>query len=163
MNDDIFGAEFTQVQQPSTVIPTQSIQNQQHPKVFRSEVMQEYQNLRSSIFMDSVLVATIGFSIVWFFGTYKDAYSYAIGSGLGLCYSLLLGKFVERIGTSKENKAVDGLRFAPVVVLVGLYSKNKTDISIILELIGFISSYQLAGFLQIFNTDAYGERTEETE
>ncbi len=100
-------------------------------------------------------IPTIGFSAIWLFGTYKDSCSFGVGSALGLCYSVLLGRYVERLGTAKESKVSDGLRFVPVVILVGLYAKYKADFSPIMELAGFISSYQVGSFLQMFNPDLY--------
>ena len=43
-----------------------------------------------------------------------------------------------------------------------LYSKNKETIAIIPEIIGFFS-YQLGSFLQMFNTNAYGDDDETGE
>eukprot|EP01039_Chlorochromonas_danica_P010882 gene10882-12096_t len=152
-NDDVFGAELAIVQQAHREdTPT----NKEKAKtVSRQEVMQEYQNLRSTVFLDSVFVTIVGFSIVWMFGTFKDAISYGLGGALGLCYSVLLGRFVERLGTKQASKATDGLRFVPVVLLVGLYAKYKTDFSLIMELLGFVLSYQVGSFLQMFNPDPY--------
>lgn len=152
-NDDVFGAELAIVQQASREEKPAS--QEKVKTVSRQEVMQEYQNLRSTVFLDSVFVTIVGFSTVWMFGTCKDAISYGLGGALGLCYSVLLGRFVERLGTKQANKATDGLRFVPVVLLVGLYAKYKTDFSLIMELLGFVLSYQVGSFLQMFNPDPY--------
>jgi hypothetical protein len=66
-----------------------------------------------------------------------------------------LGKYVEKIGTAQKNRVVDTLRFAPVILIVALYGKFKMIISIIPELMGFFTSYQLASLLQIFNDNLY--------
>lgn len=159
--DDIFGAEFL-AQQKELQLTVASLKTgvkkrQELQPEERQQVMNSYQKMRASYLSDSVLVAVLGLAVVLTVGTYKDALSYGLGSMMGLCYSVLLGKYVERIGTTTENKAVDGLRFAPVVFLVALYGKYRDVFSIIPELIGFIVSYQLSGLLQMFNEDPYGE------
>jgi hypothetical protein len=150
--EEVFGAEM-KLKNKAT--------NNLSRKINRSQIMQGYERMRSQYLADSALIAVIGFSFVWFFGSLQDSLSYGLGSVLGLCYSVLLGKYVERLGTNRENKAVDNIRFAPVIILVILYAKYKTLFAIIPELIGFVLSYQVAGFLQMFNEDPYGEMIEE--
>ena len=158
-NDDVFGAEFKDTA-PSYDNKIDSTKVGKVKRVDRGKVMQQYQNLRSTFLADSLLIAAIGFSVVWSLGTYKDALSFLIGSFLGLGYSVLLGRYVEKIGTGQSSKAGDALRFAPVIFMVALYGKFKEQFSLIPELAGFISSYQLASLLQIFNPDPYGEKNE---
>ena len=71
---------------------------------------------------------------------------------------LLSGRYVESIGKSSVGGGGPA-RFAPVFLLILLYSKNKETIAIIPEIIGFFS-YQLGSFLQIFNKNAYDEENE---
>jgi hypothetical protein len=119
----------------------------------RQKILRGYDNMRASFIIDSIFVSLVGFCAIWYLGTFKDAYSYGVGALLGASYAILLGKYVENLG--KEQRSVGGnLRFAPVILLVLLYSKNKETISIIPEIFGFFS-YQLGSFLQAFNEDAY--------
>lgn len=62
---------------------------------------------------------------------------------------------MEKIGSNEKN-TLGNLRFAPVILLIAVYSKNKEYVSIIPELLGF-SSYQIGSLLQIFNEGAYDE------
>lgn len=161
--DDVFGQEFTvkrtslPVEIVTTNIPQQLTNNRLEDLSPKEKSMQSYQRMRFSLFSDSLLVSIISFCAVWYFFPLKESVSFGVGSAMGIVYSLLLGRFVERLGTSRENRASDGLRFAPVVILVLLYAKFKTIFSLIPELSGFVVSYQLAAFLQAFNDDPYGE------
>eukprot|EP01041_Mallomonas_annulata_P013497 gene13497-28627_t len=160
-SDAIFGAEFRKNTEKPLAYEEQIywkgkayVKKAVAPeKVFKSK--DEYERLRVTFLFDSVYVSLLGLCLAWFFGTYKDAFSYGVGSLLGLGYAILLGRYVQSIGTGSGG--VGGpARFAPVFLLVLLYSKNKETISIIPEIIGFFS-YQLGSLLQIFNTNAYGE------
>lgn len=123
----------------------------------RERAMRQYDQLRLSFVLDSVFVSALGLCGVWFFGTYQDATSYALGAVLGTFYSILLTRYVEGIGNEDRRSNLAGsLRFAPVILLVLLYSKNRTNLSFIPEFVGFFS-FQLGSILQAFNTDAYGE------
>lgn len=154
--DDIFGAEFIS-KIPRTLSSIRSSDDLKIKIVDRRKVMKGYENLRLTYFLDSILVSALGLAVVWLVGTYRDSVSYLVGSGLGICYSLLLGRYIERLGTMQENKASDGIRFVPVILLVALYGKFHDLFSIIPEVIGFIVSYQVSGFLQMFNEDPYNE------
>jgi len=143
--DDIFGKEFVSSEQRPLGMPSK----------LKSVAMNDYAQLRSTFLADSLFVSALGFSLAWYFGSFKDASSFAIGSALGICYSILLGRYVEKIGTSQKNRTVDALRFAPVIILVALYGKFKLYVAIIPELMGFATSYQIATLLQIFNQNLY--------
>ena len=162
--DDIFGAEFSGVEteqglRVTTIKPSEQKRLAEEAdlqaKIIKSKAA--YEKLRSSFLSDSIFISAIGLSIVWSFGEFKDAYSFGIGAALGILYSVLLGNYVERIGTSQESSLRDGLRFAPILILVALYSKYKIYLNIIMQLLGYLSSYQFASLLQAFNENAYGE------
>lgn len=164
IDDSIFGAEFSKIA-PS---PNENLYwkgkkfNYIPPKRnVKLKSTREFDNLRATFFSDAVLISVIGFSITWFVGSLVDAYSFGIGSVLGLAYSVLLAKYVERIGTAQRGRVSDQVRFAPVVLLIALYGKYKGGIAIIPELVGFFASFQLASLVQIFNENAYGEYEEE--
>jgi len=177
--DSIFGSEF--VTANTKIVDSASIiQNEEdvgstitfkkgerivYPKALplekRQEVMKGFQNARVTFLVDSIFVSVIGLCLTWYFGSFKDFYSYGIGSILGLAYAVLLGRFVEGLNTSKGS-AGGSARFAPVILLIALYGKNKETISILPELLGFFS-YQVGSFLQIFNEDLYGENNEEID
>mmetsp|Transcript_18181 Transcript_18181/g.18231 ORF Transcript_18181/g.18231 Transcript_18181/m.18231 type:complete len:232 (-) Transcript_18181:238-933(-) len=168
-NDDIFGAEFRPaLSEKSIDEPTEAREYQQQlywkgrsyvkkavapERAYQSK--EEFEKLRLTFVFDSIYISLLGLCVAWTVGSYKDAISYGIGSILGAAYAVLLGRYVQTIGTGAGG-ASGGARFAPVILLVLLYSKNKDIISIIPEIIGFFS-FQLGSFLQIFNTDAYGE------
>jgi hypothetical protein len=81
---------------------------------------------------------------------------------LGLMYAALLGRYVESIGSDGRSGGGGGAgsaRFAPVILLIAIYGKNKETVSIIPELLGFFG-YQLGSFLQIFNENLYGDAEE---
>lgn len=147
--DDIFGAEFR--------LTKTAKQDKKEAFANGNNVMQGFRKLRSTVLADSLFFAAVGISAVWTFGTLKDVSSYSVGASLGICYAVLLGRYVERLGTARESKASDSLRFVPVVMLVLLYSKFKTEFSLIMELAGFAVTYQAASFLQGFNANAYGD------
>jgi len=72
--------------------------------------------------------------------------------------SLSHSKFVEGVGNeTRRTSQLGSLRFAPVILLVLLYSKNRESISFLPEFVGFFS-FQLGSLLQAFNSDAYGEK-----
>jgi hypothetical protein len=153
--DKVFGAEFSKSAEDlpnlsSTLSPPSSPSS-----TAAALAMKSYAKLRSTFLADSIFVSALGFSLAWYIGSYKDATSFALGSICGIAYSILLGKYVEKIGKAQKNRLVDTLRFAPVILLIALYGKFKTIISIIPELMGFFTSYQLASLLQIFNDRLY--------
>jgi hypothetical protein len=170
--DDVFGAEFKAAATAASVDsqPTEVTyykKNKIFKKKFisperRTEVMKGYDNMRLSFILDSLFISVLGLCLVWGFGTLKDAYSYGIGSALGLAYAILLGRYVESIGGEGGGGrgAAGSARFAPVFLLILLYGKNREVISIIPELFGFFS-YQLGSLLQIFNDNPYGDSEEE--
>ena len=126
----------------------------------RGRVMKGYDQLRSTFILDSIFVCSLGLSAAWYFGTFKDALSFGIGSVLGLGYAVLLGRYVESIGDKSGGGGGAGAaRFAPVILLVALYGKYRSQVAIIPELLGFFS-YQAASLLQIWNESAYSEEEE---
>lgn len=171
--DTIFGSEFvsvnTQIVKPSIQSSSQEEQDvtiafkkgerivypKRLPTEKRNEIMKGFQNAKVTFLVDSIFVSIIGLCLTWYFGTFKDSYSYGIGSVLGLAYAVLLGRYVEGLNTA-EGSAGGSARFAPVILLIALYGKNRDTISILPELLGFFS-YQVGSFLQIFNEDLYGE------
>lgn len=122
-------------------------------KTDRNVAMKDFDKARVSFLKDSIFVISIGFSIVWAFGTLKDVRSYGFGSILGLMYSLLLGRYVENLG-SEGGSGGGSARFAPVILLIATYGKFKSELNLVPELLGFFS-YQVSSFLQAFNDDLY--------
>ena len=169
--DSIFGSEFvsinTQIVKPPTIQQEEQdatitfkkgeriVYPKRLPTEKRNEIMKGFQNAKVTFLVDSIFVSLIGLCLTWYFGTFKDSYSYGIGSILGLAYAVLLGRYVEGLNTA-EGSAGGSARFAPVILLIALYGKNRDTISILPELLGFFS-YQVGSFLQIFNEDLYGE------
>ena len=153
-DDEIFGAEFDSLKYKELQKSIElNINSQEQSK--RVDTMDGYNKLRSTFLADSIFISLLGFSAFWYLGSYKDSLSFAFGATLGIAYSILLGKYVERIGTSKKNKLGDSLRFAPVILLIGIYGKFKTELSIIPELLGYFVSYQFGSLFQIFNQSLY--------
>jgi hypothetical protein len=161
INDDIFGAEFsngnTVKAEEEKTYWRGNIQYTVISPEKRVKVMKEFDNLRITFLLDNLFISALGLCLLWSFGTFKDAFSYGVGSFLGLGYAALLARYVESIGNKQGGGAGGGAaRFAPVVLLILLYSKNKEYISIVPEILGFFT-FQVASLLQIFNQDAYGE------
>jgi hypothetical protein len=159
--DDIFGSEFKPVDQDEKD-NTYWRGNRQYtvlsPKG-REKAMDGYNNLRLTFLLDNLFISALGLCLIWGFGTFKDSFSYGIGSALGLGYATLLSRYVESLGEGGGGGGGGAARFAPVLLLILLYSKNKEYISIIPEILGFFT-FQIASLLQIFNEDAYGEESE---
>jgi hypothetical protein len=161
VNDEIFGSEFKAV---DSAVPAEektywrgNIQYTEISPEKRGKIMKGYDNLRITFLLDNLFISVLGLCLLWSFGTYKDAFSYGVGSLLGLGYAALLARYVESLGSKSGGGAGGGAaRFAPVVLLILLYSKNKEFISIVPEILGFFT-FQVASLLQIFNEDAYGE------
>jgi hypothetical protein len=152
---DIFGAEFIQnIKNEKNGIKTISFED-------RQRVMGGYTKVRTTILADAVFIGVLGISLTWFFGRYEDAFSFALGSVLGIMYSVLLGKFVEKIG-SGERSTGESARFIPVIALIAVYGKYKTFLSIAPQLLGFFLTYLLASLLQAWNKDLYGEKDDGT-
>lgn len=97
----------------------------------------------------------IGLCGFWYFGSFKDSYSYLVGAFLGLLYAGLLGNYVETLG-SQEGSRGGSLRYLPVIVLILLYGKYRSTFSIIPEIVGFFS-YQIGSLFQIFNEGLYDD------
>lgn len=155
IDDELFGSEFIkELKNPASSKKTAKKKVLSYEE--RYKVMEGYNNVRKSVLADSLFIGLIGFNFIWLVGTYKDAYSFGIGAILGSAYTILLGKYVEKIGTANTSKTSDSLRFVPAILLIVLYAKFKTLISIIPELTGFFTSYQLASLLQAFNQNLYG-------
>jgi hypothetical protein len=164
INDEIFGAEFSDGNTGKTdeekTYWRGNIQYTEISPEKRGKVMKGYDNLRITFLLDNLFISALGLCLLWSFGTYKDAFSYGVGSFLGLGYAALLARYVESLGSKQGGGAGGGAaRFAPVVLLILLYSKNKEYISIVPEILGFFT-FQVASLLQIFNQDAYGESGE---
>jgi hypothetical protein len=154
VNDEIFGSEFKAI---DSAAPAEEIQYTEISPEKRGKIMKGYDNLRITFLLDNLFISVLGLCLLWSFGTYKDAFSYGVGSLLGLGYAALLARYVESLGSKSGGGAGGGAaRFAPVVLLILLYSKNKEFISIVPEILGFFT-FQVASLLQIFNEDAYGE------
>ena len=100
---------------------------------------QSYNILRSTFVFDSLFLSSLGLSFVWFIGTYKDAYSYALGATLGILYSILLGNYVETIGTAqRKSKIKENARFLPgIVIQTKLYKLLATTNAFLFLLISF--------------------------
>jgi len=162
--NEVFGKEFDNNLSALTESQSESDQLYWKGRIYSKRLTTEedkvrnkksFDNLRFTFVLDSLFVSFIGLALVWLFGTVKDVKSFALGSTLGLGYAVLLGNYVESIGSgSQRGLASGGLRFLPVFLTVLLYGKNKEELSIIPELLGF-STYQLASLLQIFNKSAY--------
>lgn len=164
--DDIFGAEFALSPKGPEQEKTYWRGNQQYTEITpekRGKVMKGYNNLRITFLLDNLFISALGLCLLWSFGTYKDAFSYGVGALLGTGYAALLARYVESLGSKSGGGAGGGAaRFAPVVLLILLYSKNKDYISIVPEILGFFT-FQVSSLLQIFNEDAYGESELESE
>eukprot|EP01038_Epipyxis_sp_PR26KG_P016031 gene16031-21757_t len=159
VDQNIFGKEF-EIEPTNNLVDNLYWKGKQYTvsnSDKRLQSMEGFKNLRASVLADSLLISVIGFSITWFCGSYKDAYSFGIGAILGIGYAVLLSTYVEKIGTGDKSTLRDAIRFAPIIFLIALYGKYKLTFSIVPELLGYFSSYQLASFLQIFNSDAYGD------
>lgn len=167
ISDEVFGAEF--ITEKTKLISADSNGGVEAALPIspssekRAAAMKGYDNLRITFILDSIFISCIGLGLVMYFGTFKDTLSYTIGSLLGLSYVVLLGRYVENLNSVGNGKTASsgagGARFAPVILLVLLYGKNKDTISIIPEILGFFS-YQIGSFLQIFNENAYGDNQE---
>lgn len=159
-SEDIFGSEFTLPPKSPEQEKTYWRGNQQYTEISpekRGKVMSGYNNLRITFLLDNLFISALGLCLLWSFGTYKDAFSYGVGALLGTGYAALLARYVESLGSKSGGGAGGGAaRFAPVVLLILLYSKNKEYISIVPEILGFFT-FQVSSLLQIFNEDAYGE------
>jgi len=180
-SDNIFGAEFQSVNllQPTSeedvveIYTKEDVGSVRYPKSptdqTRSRAMEGFESARKTFVVDSIFFSFLGLCTCWYVGSLKDSYSYTIGSVLGLVYAWLLTRYVETL--NKPSGGVGGggsggggsARFAPVILLVLLYGKNKELIAIIPELLGFFVSYQLASFIQIFNEDLYNEKNGKEE
>ena len=117
-----------------------------------------FEGVRKTFLLDSLFFTFLGLTAVWYFGTFKDAYSYLTGATLGLIYAGLLSRYVETLG-SQESSRGGSLRYLPVVILILLYGKFRTTFSIIPEIIGFFS-YQVGSLFQAFNEDLYKEESD---
>lgn len=173
-SDDIFGAEFSSASSRKeldigfkstgdNILPPSEQKRLAEESDLQAKIIKSkasFDKLRSTVLGDSIFISIIGLSLVWTFGTFKDTYSFGLGALLGVLYSVLLGNYIERIGTNQESPLRDGLRFAPIVILIAFYAKYKLLLNILMELLGYLSSYQLASLLQAFNENAYGELDE---
>ena len=159
--DDVFNSQFKATKTKDEVYRSaQYWKGKPYNKVTvgetdRNVVMKDFDRARLAFLRDSVFVIAVGFAVVWSFGTLKDVRSYGFGSILGLMYSLLLGRFVENLGNGSGG-AGGSARFAPVILLIAVYGKFKTELNLVPELLGFFT-YQVSSFLQAFNEDLYEE------
>lgn len=77
--DTIFGAEF---KLDTTRAETYWKGNKQYTRISplkRKKVMTGYDNLRVTFLLDNLFISVLGLCLLWSFGTYKDAFSYATG------------------------------------------------------------------------------------
>ena len=169
IDDSVFGAEFSNSFAPtkkeSEIYGYQTWQGKTYKKVKpdrlsnRGEVMRDFDKARATFLKDNVFVVLLGLSATWGLGTLIDVKSYGLGAVLGLMYALLLGRYVEQLGTDgSTGGGGGGARFAPVILLIALYGKFKTQFHLVPELLGFFS-YQVASFLQAFNQDLYDDNS----
>lgn len=123
----------------------------------RNKVMKDFDRARAVFLTDSIFVVAVGFAMAWGFGTLRDVKSYGLGSLLGLMYALLLGRYVENLGSeSGGGGGGSSARFAPVILLIAAFGKFKTELNLVPELLGFFT-YQISSFLQAFNEDLYND------
>jgi hypothetical protein len=99
VNDEIFGSEFKAV---DSAAPSEektywrgNIQYTEISPEKRGKIMKGYDNLRISFLLDNLFISVLGLCLLWSFGTYKDAFSYGVGSLLGLGYAALLEEELE--------------------------------------------------------------------
>lgn len=168
ISDDIFGSEFVYkrfnvTDNDDRVVTTLQMNgDKKETKLLspdrRAKIMQSYDSARTTFIADSLFISAVGFLLTWLIGSFQDAYSYGIGSALGVGYAFLLSQYVASIGTGEGSKG-GSLRLLPVIVLIVFYGKFRTVVNIIPELLGFFS-YQLGSLVQIFNENLYGDDEE---
>jgi hypothetical protein len=149
-DDEYFGSEFKVIEQEGVNF---KFRNGKKVKIIdpnrRNELMQPFYDLRLQLLADNVYMFALGFFGVWYFGAMKDVFSYGVGGILGIIYSFLLGRYVEDLG--EQNRGGGNARFVPVILLIAIYAKFKTEINILPEILGFFS-YKVAPFLRAFDT-----------
>ena len=136
--NNVFGSEFIQ----NKKIPFTGIDRNKVEKV------DEFNKLRVQLLSDNLYFVLIGICITWGFGSLIDVFSFTVGGIMGVLYFALLGRYVEGLG---ENGG-GSIRFVPVILLVLLYGKFKTELHFIPELIGFFT-YKISPLLQIFQNE----------
>ena len=72
---DVFGIEFRNAVESSStkddISERRTEERQQKLMITKEIAMTNYQKMRSTLLSDSILVSIIGFSMVWYFGTFK--------------------------------------------------------------------------------------------
>lgn len=144
-NEIDFGSDFSYVAQT----PNNGLD--------KTSSMSEFESMRQSFMWDSLFACSIGIWVVWYFGNFKDVYSYGFGGVLGLCYAYLMSRYVENLGSGGQGGGGGSARFLPVIILVVAFGKYKEHISLLPELLGFFT-YKISSVLQIFNEEAYKKR-----
>jgi hypothetical protein len=79
----------------------------------------------------------------------------AAGSAGSFAYAFLLTRSADRMGSNNPQGGLDpGTpgRIAILVLLIGIFSKNKTTLNIIPILIGFFAPYKLASLVPAFTS-----------
>lgn len=111
------------------------------------------------LLFDSIWLSAIGLALCWAAFSLQTSVSYGLGAVLGFGYITLLGRTVEAMGTAGPGAGVGQARFAMVILLVLIAGKYRDFVQVIPALVGF-STYQIASFLQAFDTqdvtDKYG-------
>lgn len=109
--------------------------------------MQKYRLIGDNIFL-TLLVG----SGVWGFFSFKTAVSFGLGGLMGTMYLILLGRFVESLGSEEGGGGGGPARLGLAVALVLICSKNREVLEVAPAIAGFFM-YQASTLLQALYVD----------
>jgi len=140
--DEGFGKRITEEQQVLENMQKQS--------------MQEYQELKEELLVDTFFISSVIFSVMNVFLADSTVNSFVIGAVSSLAYAFLLTRTADRLGESGSSSTMfdpsTPARFGLLLVLIVAYTKNKEYLEILPMLFGFFFPYKVASLRPALNS-----------
>lgn len=136
----------------SELASTSTIEQTEDIQAITSEVkddsMGEFYQLRNKIFVGTILIAIISFSLTWWFYGPQTSLNYLLGTCFSLVYVNMLAREVEKVGRSK--KGIGSTRLAIFVGLI-IVATQRQQLEVLPIFLGFMT-YKAAILFYILPT-----------
>ncbi len=127
---------MTNTQTESPTITTSNPEESASVETKKTDSMKEFYQLRDSVFIGTLIITSVSFSLVWYFYSLNTGLSYLLGACVSLVYVNMLAREVERVGTFK--KKIGSTRLALFVGLIVIATKWQ-QLQVIPVFLGFMT------------------------
>lgn len=87
-------------------------------ETIQADSMQDYYQLQRTLMLLSIVITGITFICVWIFYSLHLALNYLLGAFVGIVYLGILGREVEKVGTSQQKLGKKGLILFAATIIV---------------------------------------------